>query len=235
MEERLREQLETVQRAAGEADVPALLSALESESPRVKIAAIEALGRTGGDKASLALSRIARERYGQRPEVRIVALAALGWIYEPERYPDFLESYISEENRKVVAGARKLLERADPRGFPGRLARRGCLDQPAIRVYGKARLSEAVPLLAAFVKDRVADGSFASGAYWGKVCSAARALGAIGGDDARMALEGLIEAAESSGAGGFLEKERLEKIRQGAASALASAKEGEDGAEIKPG
>jgi len=220
LDDRLGQQLGEIEKAAGHADVLALLNALESESPQVRLAAIHALGDVGGDKASLALSRLAKDRYGEKPELRIAALESLGKIYEPGRYADYLEGFISDESRKVVIGARKLLEKADPEGFPGRLARLGCLDHASIRVYGRARLAEAVPLLSDFLEERVADGSISQGKYWGKVYAATKSLGSIGGPQAERALEDLIESARAHEKGGFLEVERMEKVERGAREAL---------------
>jgi HEAT repeat protein len=220
LDERLSRQLGDIDKAAEQANVLALLTALESESPQVRLAAIQALGDVGGDKASLALSRLAKDRYGEKPELRIAALEALGKTYEPGRYADYLEGFVSDENRKVIAGARRLLEKADPEGFPGRLVRLGCLDHAAIRVYGRARIVEAVPLLAGFLEERVADGSVSHGSYWGKVYAATKSLGSIGGAEARQALEDLVESARAHEKGGFLEVERMEKVERGALEAL---------------
>ncbi len=224
-EERFNEQLGEVERAHAQSDVLALLAALESESPRVRLAAIEALGEIGGAKASIALSGVAKDRYGERPDVRLAALEALGNIFEPTRYADFLEQYVEGDNRKVTAGSRKLLQRADPDGYPGRLARLGCLDHAAIRVYGESGLTQAVPLLSGFVSERINDGSFTQGKWWGKVYAAEKALGSIGGDEAIASLEALAEAAgRESASGSFLTCERTTKIAEGARSALERAR-----------
>jgi len=48
----------------------------------------------------------------------------------------------------------------------------------AIRVYGRARIVEAVRSWPVFLEERVADGSVSHGSYWGKVYAATKSLGA---------------------------------------------------------
>ena len=211
-----------IERAARERDVLALLVALEHPAPQVKIAAARALGEVGGDKARFALLSVARDRYGERPDVRIAALEALGEIFDEAVNASFLEGFIAVENPKVVAGARALLEAADPRGFASRLVRAGCVDKAAINVYGRTGEEAAVPLLASFLEERAELGDIATTGYWGKVYAAARALGNIGGRPATDALEHLVAALPGGGEvpEGFLKKERLEKILSAAREAL---------------
>lgn len=216
------EALEEVGRAAGARNAMALLTMLEHPAFEVRVAAIAALGEVGAEQAKLALVGIARDRYGQRPEVRIAALRALGKLYPSGRYASFLEDFIAGDSRKVMVVARKLLAEADPEGFPARLVRRGCLDHAAIKVYGRAREASAVPLLADFLEERERMGDLASGAYWGKVYAAARALGCIGGDGAEGALQTLAQRSGEGGSSpdGFLRNERLEKIADAARQAM---------------
>lgn len=138
MDESVRLAVERVERSAAEGDVGYLIEALKSQTREVRIAAAEALGRVGGDKAALALLSLAREHPGERPDVRIAALKALGSIHGRDRYASILQEFLTGDNSKVVAAARLMLSEVDPEGYPRRLAERGCLDHAAIKVYGTA-------------------------------------------------------------------------------------------------
>lgn len=221
----LKPGIEMVERAAGEGDLAALVSALDHALPQVRTAAARALGEAGGDKARFALQALARNRYGERPEVRIAAMEALGNIFDADGYASFLEGFIVIENKKVIAAARGMLERIDPSGFPRRLVRAGCVDKAAISAYGRTAEAAAVPLLASFLEERAAEGDITAAGYWGKVYAAVRALGNIGGPPAVRALERLLGRLTGPEAEpeGFLRKERLEKIEEAAREALTRA------------
>ena len=138
-----------IERAIARGDLRYLLDALDDASLENRVMAIEGLAELGGEQARLALLRVARDRWGYRPEIRIAALRSLGRLTESGRYADLLEEFIAGDNRKVVASARDMLRGIDPQGFAGRLLARGCVDPAAIRVYGASRLEEAarrVPL-----------------------------------------------------------------------------------------
>lgn len=218
--------VDEVERAARERNVLALVNALEHPSSHVRIAASRALGEVGGDKARFALLSLARDRYGERPDVRIAALGALGDIFDEEGYAYLLEGFTAVENKKVMAAAREMLEAVDPDGFPRRLARNGCLDPAAMNVYGRTGEETAVPLLASFLEERVDRGDLAGTGFWGKVYAAVRALGRIGGPGATEALEHLLGRLPGGGEvpEGFLRKERLEKIESAARDALARSR-----------
>jgi len=100
----------------------------------------------------MALMSIARDRWGQNPNLRVAALRSLGRLTETPRYISLLEEFIAGDNRKVVAAARSILRDLRPEGFPRRLVARGCLDHAAIRTYGDSREASSVPLLAGFLE-----------------------------------------------------------------------------------
>lgn len=215
-----------VGRAIARGDLQYLLDALDDASLEKRIMAVEGLAELGGEQARLALLRVARDRWGYRPEIRIAALRSLGRVTESGRYADLLGEFIAGDNRKVVASARAMLKSIDPEGFAGRLLARGCVDTAAIRVYGASRQKEAAALLDEFLKERMADGDVASPQQWGKVFAAARALGNIKGERAVQALEGLLdwlagdERVEATGLVG----QRLGKIRNAAGASAREAK-----------
>ena len=199
---------------AGARGIEQLLELLDHADFTVRISAISTLGELGGERANLLLLGIARDRTGERPEVRAAALAALGKIHGPARYADILEDFICGDSRKVTGPARNMLEEVDPEGFPRRLAERGCLDHGAIGVYGRAMEQSAVPLLGRFIAERQDAGDLGSAAYWGKVYAAVRALGSIGGEDAGRSLTSLdtwLRGHVSAG-GGTLRDRRIGKI-----------------------
>jgi HEAT repeat protein len=214
--------------AIARGDTAYLLNALDDASLEVRIAAIGGLGSLGGEQARLALLRTARDRWGERPDVRIAALRSLKKVSEPDRYIALLESFIAGENRLVQAAARSILRDIDPDGYPGRLLARGCVDHAAIRVYGVSRERAAAPLLASFLKDRLDGGDLSSTRQWGKAYAAVRALGNIGGGEAVESLSGLLswlETAPPALRQGFA-GQRLDKIREAASLSLeAAAKE----------
>jgi HEAT repeat protein len=203
-----------LQAAADAGDIQYLLEALQDPSFEVRIAAARGLGALGGEKANLVLLSVARDRWGERPEVRTAALRSLGRIHGPERYASILQEFISGDNRKVVAAARRMLQAADPQGFPRRLVDVGALDPGSIRVYGDSREEAALPLLSGFLREREEAGEISSSRNWGKVFAAAKALGNIGGREAVEALRELLsylESFEVEGAGP-LARGRVEKI-----------------------
>ncbi|MHB8894761.1 MAG: HEAT repeat domain-containing protein [Candidatus Geothermincolia bacterium] len=213
-------------------DTRYLLEALEDASFNVRVAAVEGLGELGGEQARMALVRIARDRWGQRPELRIAALRTLGRVSEPARYVSLLEEFIDGDNRKVVKASREILRDLDPVGFPGRLVARGCIDHGAIRVYGVSREPSALPLLAGFLDERMTASDISSTRYWGKAYAAVRALGNIGGPGSVETLEKLkawlAEAPQAETAG--FPGQRLGKIEEEAGRALETARSGGPGA-----
>ena len=217
-----------IERATREGDISVLLKALDDASFEVRTAAVAALGGVGGERAKITLMSVARDRTGERPEVRIAALAALGRLHHAGRYASILQEYVTGDNRKVVAASRRMLEAADPDGYPLRLVERGCLDHAAISLYGRAGLEEAVPLLTGFVTGRMKEGDLTDTGNWGKVYSATRALGRIGGADAGRTLRELLDWLSSSEgqAERWLDKERLSKIVDAARASIEQAGKG---------
>ena len=106
-----------IERAIERGDLRYLLDALDDASLENRVMAIEGLGELGGEQARLALLRVARDRWGYRPEIRIAALRSLGRLTESGRYADLLAEFIAADNRKVVASARDMLNGVDPEGF----------------------------------------------------------------------------------------------------------------------
>jgi len=217
-----------VERAAARSDVAALLKALEDPSFEVRTAAVDALGQAGGERAKVSLLSVARDRRGERPEVRIAALQALGGLYGADRYASILDGFVTGDNRKVVAAARRMLQAVDPAGYPRRLVQLRCLDHSAISVYGRAKESTAVPLLSAFVAGRIEAGDLTRTGNWGKVYAAARALGRIGGADAERTLRSLLDWLSETGTGDgrWLDKERLSLITAAARASIDPAGKG---------
>jgi len=217
-----------IERAIERGDLRYLLDALDDASLENRVMAIEGLGELGGEQARLALLRVARDRWGYRPEIRIAALRSLGRLTESGRYADLLAEFIAADNRKVVASARDMLKGVDPEGFAGRLLARGCVDPTAIRAYGASRLQEASPLLDDFLSERIARGDVASSQQWGKVFAAVRALGNIKGEVAVQALERLLEwlRTDASLQATGLAGQRLGKVRDAAVESLREAEKG---------
>jgi HEAT repeat protein len=217
-----------LQAAAAAGDIQYLLDALRDPSFEVRVAAATGLGELGGEKANLVLLSMARDRWGERPEVRTAALRSLGRIHGTERYASILQQFISGDNRKVMAAARRMLQAADPQGFPRRLAAGGALDPGAIRVYGDSREISALPLLRQFLREREEAGELTSSQNWGKVFAAVRALGNIGGEEAVEALRELLaglESVQAEGAGP-LTRGRVEKITAAARDSIARLQNG---------
>lgn len=213
--------------AAAVGDIQYLLDALQDPSFEVRVAAATGLGELGGEKANLVLLSVARDRWGERPEVRIAALRSLGRIQGTERYASILQEFISGENRKVMAAARRMLQATDHEGFPRSLVAGGALDPGAIRVYGDSREASALPLLHRFLRAREEAGELASSQNWGKVFAAVRALGNIGGEEAVEALRELLASLESLQVfrEGPLTRGRVEKITAAAHDSLAKLQE----------
>lgn len=204
-------------------DTAYLLNALEDASFEVRVAAVEGLAELGGEQARMALMRIARDRWGQNPALRVAALRSLGRLTEPQRYISLLEEFIAGDNRKVVAAARSILRDLDPEGFPRRLVECGCLDHAAIRAYGDSRELSAVPLLDSFLEERISAGDLASTRYWGKVFAAVKSLDNISSPDSVQTLEHLrawLEEAPQVERTGFPAR-RLAKISEETKRALA--------------
>ena len=214
-----------IARAIQRGDMQYLLDALDDASLENRIMAVEGLGELGGEGARMALLRLARDRWGYRPEIRIAALRSLGKVTEPARYADLLDEFIAGDNRKVITAARDMLRAIDPDGFAGRLLAHGCLDHAAIRVYGLSRQKVAVGLLDSYLRERVEKGDLASPRQWGKVFAAVRALGNIKGVESVQALEGLLRWLDGPDASGVegLAGQRLDKIRQAALASLQQA------------
>lgn len=213
--------------AIARGDTAYLMKALEDASLQVRVAAVEGLGTLGGEQARLALSRIARDRWEQRPDMRIAALRTLKKVTEPARYANLLEDFITDDNRRVTTAARHMLRDVDPEGFPYRLLEKRAVDHGAIRVYGTSRLKEAVPLLASFLEQSMESGDITSIRKWGKVFAAVKALGNTGGRPAVETIESLlfwIDARETVSGQHFADQ-RLEKIREAAVRALQTARE----------
>ena len=217
-----------IERAAREGDTAFLVKALEDASFEVRDAAVEALGQVGGEGAKVALLSLARDRRGERPEVRIKALGALEGLHDTDRYASILQEFVTGDNRKVVAAARRMLESVDPAGYPLRLVERGCLDHAAISVYGRANEQAAVPLLTEFVTGRMEAGDITNTGNWGKIYAATRALGRIGGDEAGRTLQSLLEWLSSTGGQRrrWLEEERVSKIINAAEESIEQARKG---------
>jgi len=209
-------------------DVDYLMDALTDASFDVRVAAIEGLARLGGERARMALMRIAHDRWGERPEIRIAAIRSLGRISEKPRYMSLLEDFIANDNRKVVAASRAILRDLDPEGFPARLASRGCLDHNAIRYYGDSREADAVPLLEGYIRELMTSGDLTAIRHWGKVFASVKSLGNIGGEESVQTLVPFLEWLEAEPQ---VEKEgfrgqRLEKIREATRKAIGSAGRG---------
>lgn len=217
--------------AIARGDTAYLLEALEDASFNVRVAAVEGLAELGGEQARMALMRIARDRWGQRPELRVAALRSLGRVSEPARYTTFLEEFIAGDNRKVVKAAREILRDLDPDGFPRRLVAKGCVDHGAIRVYGVSREPAAVSLISRYLGERMSAGDLSSTRQWGKAYAAVRALGNIGGPESVQTLENLdlwLHEAPEAQVDGF-PGQRLSKISQETERALEAARMGEGG------
>lgn len=227
-EERLRRMSGDLQDALTRGDVRYLLDALEDAPFELRVAAVEGLAELGGEQARMALLRIARDRWGERPELRIAALRSLGRVTETDRYITLLEEFISEDNRKVVASARAILKSLDPDGFARRLAVRGCVDHGAIRAYGDSAEADGVPVLTGYLDQLMASGDVTTTRHWGKVHAAVRSLGNIGGEDSVQMLERLevwLKEKPQAEREGF-HAQRLAKIEHATERALRAAKKG---------
>lgn len=200
--------------AIARGDTAWLIEALADASMNVRLAAVEGLADLGGEQARMALTRIARDRWGERPEYRIAALRSLARLVETERYKSLLDEFLTGDNRKVVSAARSMLKPLDPGGFAARLVRRECVDHAAIREYGESREVSAVPLMARYFDERTEKGDISSARHWGKVYAAVRALGNVGTEEACLVLADLrarLDERPEAKAGG-LAGWRLEKI-----------------------
>lgn len=184
--------------AVSRGDTGYLIEALKSPDYAVRAAAANGLGEVGGAKAALVLLSLARDRWGERPDVRIAALRSLGSVHEAPRYASILQEFITGDNRKVMAAARKMLQALDPDGFARRLVESGAVDHAAIRAYGAGAEPSAAPLLRRYLAEREAAGDAARSTSWGKVYAAVNALGSIGGQDAVQALEALLSHLEEA-------------------------------------
>jgi HEAT repeat protein len=227
-DDRLKKLSGDLQEAIARGDVTYLLEAMQDAPFELRVAAVEGLTELGGEQARMALSRIARDRWGERPELRIAALRSLGRITEPHRYISLLDEFIAQDNRKVVAAARGMLRGLDPEGYPRRLAGRGCVDHGAIRAYGDSREESALPLLGGYLGNLMETGQVTSTRQWGKVHAAVKSLGNIGGGDSVQILERLLEwlEEEAQTVSTGLNAQRLAKIRHAAERAMQAAKKG---------
>lgn len=199
-----------------------LIEDLTTATPaRRKKAAIE-LGRIGGDKAAVALASVLKDRWGQRADVRIAALQALGEIYSAGRYARTLACYLDGESYKVVNAARRMLRRLDPERFPTLLASSGAVDHSAMRIYGEYGEKDALPVISAYIETVLSEGLIGSSQSWGKVYAAARALGKIRSPSSVATLERILSATGRclSGKPDPLVSGRLRKIEAAARSSL---------------
>lgn len=227
-EERKAKSLAEIELAECERDMPALLNALQDADFEVRIIAAEAVGEVGGERANITLLHLARDRRGERPEVRVAALRGLGRMHGGDRYAAILEEFITGDNRRMVEAARRMLLAVDPAGYPARLVSRGCLDHSAIGIYGRSREPTAVGLIARFISGLVEAGDAGSSRYWGKVYAAVRALGNIGGGESVRILDELLTwlSRREEQAEGSLKGERFEKIGTAAGAAIEKIKKG---------
>ncbi len=159
----------------------ALLEQLRHPDYRVRIDAAGRLGSAGDIRFRAPLVGVASNRGGERPEVRVAALRALGSLMEPGDYAGMLEGFINGESRKVMTAARKLLKASDPGGYSGRLARAGCLDHSAMKVYSSSRDPAAADLISGFLEERLESRDVIEGRHWGRVYTGVKALHRIGG------------------------------------------------------
>lgn len=213
--------------AAERGDTVYLMEALSAPDYRVREAAALGLGEVGGDRAELALLALARDRWNERPEVRIAALRALVRAQAPSVHARTLAEFITGDNRKVTAAARRMLSAVDPEGFPAILVSRQAVDYGAIRVYGSAAERSAVPLLGRVLLDRDSPGSPASPARWGKLHAAINALGNIGGDESVGILEAAVTYLRELEAGvSGLAAERVKKLLAAADHSLGRMRKG---------
>ncbi len=217
-----------IEEAKRRGDARYLLEVLAGPSRGLRVMAVRALGEVGGERVRMTLASVARDRRGEGPDVRIAAIESLGGLYGEEAYASFLEEFITGDNRRVVTAARRVLSGADPDGYQLRLLSHGCLDHQAIRVYGRSRLTESVPLLGRFLEERAAAGDLLSTNCWGKVYVSVKALGNIGGEDAVITLNMLLGALYDTGISGdrVLMQERADKISGAARAAIDAAGKG---------
>lgn len=227
-DEQVKREGADLEEAAGRGDTACLLEALGDPSFELRVAAARLLGVIGGERARIALTSVARNRGGERPEVRIAAMESLGRFHGEEAFAALLEEFVTGDNGRVVSAARRLLSEVDPEGYPFRLLSRGCLDHRAVSLYGRSRLPEAVPFLSRFIVERIEAGDILKTAFWGKVYVAVKALGNIGGEEAVKTIKLLDEwlSEPVSGAVGGLHPERSEKIRVAALEAIDAAGKG---------
>lgn len=208
--------------ALSSGDINFLMDVVYGDSLESRISAVEAIAVIGGKNAARALLSIAGDRDKLRPDIRLSALESLGGLYSPDDYVAVLDRFISGENPKVVAVARRILRSVDPEGFARHLLGKECLDYRAISAYGRYHEDGAVPLLDRFIDERIHNNDAVSTAYWGRVYIAAGALGRIGGEEAARTLRKLDrwcrerEVADN----GLLQKERLRKISRAIESSI---------------
>jgi HEAT repeat protein len=217
-----------VEEAANRGDIPYLLEALGDPSFKIRVLAAGMLGSLGGTGAVPALITTASDRRGERPEVRIAALEALGELLDAEEHARLLEEFICEDNTKVVRASRRMLLGVDPEGYPRRLLASGCMDHRAIRVYGKRGLVEAIEPISRLLQSSAEDNSLLETWRWGRVYTAIRALGNIGGEQAvktLMSVRSLLETGNGRGGGG-LHGRRYTKIAEALEEAIERAGEG---------
>ncbi|GEM_PF-858352 len=190
---------EKVRIAYARGDIETLLELIRKGTPEVRREALYALAQSGFSDAGMVLKEIAKNRWNEHPETRIVALQSLESLSEKDAYADFVEDFITGESRIVEKAARKILSRIDPAGFPNRLARRGCTDHGAMNVYGRSRSTTAIPLIRDFLMDCASRGEFTAGGIWGRVYAGLRALEKIGTTEAFETISLFTDAAMSHG------------------------------------
>lgn len=91
--------------------VPALIEALSDEDERVQDWAAKALGELGDSRAVVALEALLRRH--PRPETRLHAVLALGWIGGATTTPALITALADEESEVQLAAAEFLAQRGD--------------------------------------------------------------------------------------------------------------------------
>lgn len=219
---------EEIKIAISNGDIEYLIEVVYGDTLESRISAVEGIAAIGGRKAVRTLIGVAGNRQKLRPEVRSVALEALGGICAQEEYASILCRFINGENPKLTTTARRILKSVDPDGFAGHLVEKRCLDYRAISAYGRHLETGAVSLLGGFIDERICNNDVTSIKYWGRVYIATGALGRIGGEEAVRILDKLGHwcGVREQEAAGVLHGERLRKIREALETALGCSEKG---------
>ena len=157
-----------------------LIDCLEHPDARTRMAAVDALSRSGDKRARLPLKAVLADRWGQNIEVRLAALRCLSEVLGGSDAAALLENFVQGDSARIMAAARKLLKQRDPRRYTARLASRKCLDPWSINAYGREQEKFAVPLLADFLTECISAERLTAARSWGRVFMAIKALGLIG-------------------------------------------------------